>query len=287
MNRPPTVLNIPRRARLPRAGNVVAHIVLIVGAGLMVGPFIWEILTSFKTLSESLAVPPEVLPAHWGFENYAAVFQAIPFGNQFLNTVVMTILRTAGQVFLSAAAGYAFARLDFPFKRVIFALFLTMLMVPAQLFMLSQYQIIESLGLLNTIAALALPGLFGAFGVFLMRQFFMQLPTELSDAARLDGANTFQIFWRVMLPLAKNGMVALGILAAIWAWNDLLWPLVVNTDPDKMTLSAGLASLQGQFTTQYPVLMAGAVLASVPMIVLFVFFQKRMIEGIAVSGIKG
>ncbi len=120
-----------------------------------------------------------------------------------------------------------------------------------------------------------------------MRQFFLQLPSELNDAARLDGANTFQIFWRVMLPLATNGMLALGLLAAIWAWNDLLWPLVVNSDPEKMTLSAGLATLQGEFTTNYPVLMAGALLASIPMIILFVIFQRRMIEGIAASGIKG
>lgn len=253
----------------------------------MVGPFIWEVLTAVKTLPEALAVPPKVLPAAAQWSNFASVFTSLPFGDEFGNTVVMTILRTVGQVFLSTAAGYAFARLDFPFKRIIFALYLSVLMVPGQLFILSQYEIIQSFGLLNTIAALVLPGLFGAFGVFLMRQFFLQLPTELSEAARLDGANTFQVFWRVMLPMATNGMLALGLLAAIWAWNDLLWPLVVNSDPEKMPLSAGLATLQGEFTTNYPVLMAGSLLASLPMIALFVIFQRRMIEGIAASGIKG
>lgn len=282
---PPRV--VARRRPSRRVGSVVTHAILIFGAVLMIGPFLWEILTAFKTLPEALAVPPRVLPVTPIWSNFSDVFTSLPFGDQFANTAIMTVLRTLGQVFLSTAAGYAFARLQFPFKRVIFAVFLSVLMVPGQLFILSQYQIIQSFGLLNTIAALALPGLFGAFGVFLMRQFFLQLPSELNDAARLDGANTFQIFWRVMLPLATNGMLALGLLAAIWAWNDLLWPLVVNSDPEKMTLSAGLATLQGEFTTNYPVLMAGALLASIPMIILFVIFQRRMIEGIAASGIKG
>lgn len=269
------------------AGTVATHVLLILGAVVMVFPFAWELLTSVKTLAEALHVPPQLLPAVPQWQNFSAVFAAVPFAAQFGNTVVMTVLRTAGQVFFSAAAGFAFARLEFPFKRVIFAVFLSMLMIPSQLFILSQYEIIQSLGLLNTVAALALPGLFGAFGVFLMRQFFLQLPSELMDAARLDGANALQIYWRIMLPLAKNGLLALGILAAIWAWNDLLWPLVVNSDPSTVTLSVGLASLQGQFTTNYPVLMAGSTLASIPMIILFVVFQKRMIEGISASAVKG
>lgn len=274
-------------ARPGRTGLVATHAVLIAGAALMVLPFAWEVLTALKTLSESLAAPPRVFPAAARWGNFAAVFDAVPFGAQFRNTVIMTLLRTAGQVFLSAAAGFAFARLEFPFKRAIFAVFLSMLMIPSQLFILSQYQVIQSLGLLNTVIALALPGMFGAFGVFLTRQYFLQVPDELMDAARLDGANVPQIFFRVMLPLTRNGLVALGILAAIWAWNDLLWPLVVNSTPDKLSLSAGLAIMQGQFTTNYPMLMAGATLASLPMIVLFVVFQKRMIEGIAAGGIKG
>lgn len=273
-----------RRGRL---GSVLTHTLLILGATTMLAPFLWEILTSVKTLGESLAVPPKIVPATPQWQNYAEVFESLPFAAQFGNTVAQTILRTAGQVFFSAAAGFAFARLDFPFKRTIFAVFISTLMIPAQLFILSRYQIIQGLGLLDTVAALALPGLVGAFGVFLMRQFFLQIPEELMDAARLDGANAVQIFWRVMLPLARNGLLALGILAAIWAWNDLLWPLVVNSAPDTVTLSVGLAALQGEFTTNYPVLMAGALLASIPMIVLFVVFQKRMIEGIAASGIKG
>ena len=276
-----------RRRSSGRLGSVLTHTVLILGAVTMLAPFLWELLTSLKTLGESLAVPPTVIPSVLQWVNYAEVFESLPFAEQFGNTVAQTILRTAGQVLFSAAAGFAFARLEFPFKRTIFAIFISTLMIPAQLFILSRYQIIQGLGLLDTVAALALPGLVGAFGVFLMRQFFLQIPEELMDAARIDGANAFQIFWRIMLPLARNGLLALGILSAIWAWNDLLWPLVVNSKPTTVTLSVGLATLQGEFTTNYPVLMAGSLLASIPMIVLFVIFQKRMIEGIAASGIKG
>jgi multiple sugar transport system permease protein len=268
-------------------GSIIVHTVLIIGAIIMVIPFFWELMTSLKTFAESTAVPPKAFPASLQWVNFGNVFASLPFGTQFVNTVIMTVARTAGQVLFCSAAGYAFARLQFPGRNVIFVLFLSVLMIPSQLFLLSQYEIMQRLGLLNSVAALALPGLFSAFGTFLMRQFFMQLPAELDEAARLDGANPFQIYWRVMLPLAKNGLLALGILTAIWSWNDLLWPLVVNNDPDKMPLSAGLATLQGQFLTNYPVLMAGSILASVPMIVLFVVFQRNMLEGIASSGIKG
>jgi len=271
----------------PKRSHLIIHLVLIVGSILMVFPFFWEVATSLKTYAESTSVPPTIFPSSPVWENYADVFRTLPFGAQFLNTVIMTVARTVGQVFFCSAAGYAFARLEFPGRNVIFIAFLSVLMIPSQLFLLSQFQLMQRFGLLNTVTALALPGIFSAFGTFLLRQFFMQLPADLDAAARLDGCNPFQVWWKVMLPLAKNGMLALGILTAIWSWNDLLWPLVVNNDPEKMTLSAGLSTLQGQFLTNFPVLMAGSFLASIPMIILFVVFQKNMLEGIASSGIKG
>ena len=271
----------------PKRSHLIIHLVLIVGSILMVFPFFWEVATSLKTYAESTSVPPTIFPSSPVWENYADVFRTLPFGAQFLNTVIMTVARTVGQVFFCSAAGYAFARLEFPGRNVIFIAFLSVLMVPSQLFLLSQFQLMQRFGLLNTVTALALPGIFSAFGTFLLRQFFMQLPADLDAAARLDGCNPFQVWWKVMLPLAKNGMLALGILTAIWSWNDLLWPLVVNNDPEKMTLSAGLSTLQGQFLTNFPVLMAGSFLASIPMIILFVVFQKNMLEGIASTGIKG
>ena len=175
-------------------------------------------------------------------------------------------------------AAYAFARIEFPFKNAIFVLVLSVLMVPGQIFLIPQYRIVQSLGLLDTIPALFLPNLFSAFGTFLLRQFFMSL---------LDGCNRFQIFGRIMLPLTKAGIVSLVIFTAKFAWNDFMWPLIVNTSMDKMTLGPALSTLQGQYTTKYPMQMAGAVMAVIPIIVLFFIFQKQFIEGVAQSGIKG
>jgi multiple sugar transport system permease protein len=265
----------------------VPHIVLVLGACVMVGPFLWEVLTSLKTFGESVRVPPVVIPAQLHWKNYFDVFATIPFASMFLNSALMTIGRTAGQVFFCSLAGYAFARLRFPGRNIIFTLILAVLMVPPQMFLLPQYEIMQHLKLLNTLPALILPGMFSAFGTFLMRQFFIQLPAELDEAARLDGANAWQIYWRIMLPLSAPGMLALGILVAIWSWNDLLWPLVVNTDPEKMPLSAGLSTLQGEYLTNYPILMAGSLMASLPLIIGFIIFQRQLIQGIATTGIKG
>ncbi len=270
-----------------RSEHLVPHLLLSLGAVVMIGPFAWEVLTSFKTFAESIHVPPVVIPATFDWHNYREVFDSLPFSALFMNTVLMTLARTAGQVFFCSLAGYAFARLHFRGRIFFFGLFLSVMMVPPQMFLIPQYEIMQSLGLLNTVAALALPGMFSAFGTFLMRQFFMQLPLELEEAARLDGANPWQIYWRIMLPLSAPGMLALGLLVAIWSWNDLLWPLVVNTDPEKMPLSAGLATLRGEHLTNYPVLMAGALMASLPLIIAFIIFQRRLIEGIAFTGLKG
>jgi multiple sugar transport system permease protein len=278
-------------ARLPvrrrRVRHPVAHLVLCIGAVFMVGPFLWQLSTSLQTFGESVSVPPTFLPHSPQWSNVTTVFSALPFGHQLLNTTVMTIARTVGQVLFSSLAGFAFARMQFRGRGVLFGVFLSVTMVPYQVFLLPQYQIMQKLGLLNTLVALFLPGMFSAFGTFLMRQFFMQLPVEIEEAARIDGANILQIYWRIMLPMSAPGMIALGVLVIIWSWNDLLWPLVVNSDPRQMPVSAGLASLQGQYTTNFPVLMAGSLLASLPVIVVFIVFQRHLMSGIAFSGVKG
>ena len=184
-------------------------------------------------------------------------------------------------------AAYAFARIEFPFKNIIFLIILSVLMVPGQIFLIPQYLIVQKLGLLDTLPALMLPNLFSAFGTFLLRQFFMSLPKELEEAAVLDGCSRFQIFGKIMLPLVKPGIVALVIFTAKFAWNDFMWPMIVNTSTDKMILGPALATLQGQYTTEYPMQMAGAVMAVIPLVVLFFIFQKQFIEGVAQSGIKG
>ncbi|MEJ1091411.1 carbohydrate ABC transporter permease [Microbacterium istanbulense] len=287
------VAGVPDAARrraggTPRIRGIWAvHVVLILGAVIMVFPFIWQTLTAFKTFQDSVQVPPVVIPDPWVFTNFAEVFDSMPFAQMFANSVLLTIGRTVGQVALCTMAGYAFARIPFPGRNVVFVLFLSVLMVPSQLYLLPQYEIIQSLGWLNTLQALIVPGIFSAFGTFLMRQFFMSMPAELEEAARIDGANPWQTFWRIMVPLAKPGIIALVVFTVLWSWNDLLWPLVVTTDPEKMPLSVGLAQLVGLHGTDYPVLMAGALLATLPMLVTFMILQKQFIQGIAFSGTKG
>lgn len=266
--------------------KIIAHIFLILGAVFVVLPFIWMILTSLKTLGESTQIPPKILPTSPQWENYKEAVRTLPYKQFYINTIIYTLVTTIGQLIFCSMAGYAFARIKFPGRNLIFVIILSVLMVPGQIFLVPQFMIMKKLGLLNTISALILPGLFSAFGTFLMRQFFLTLPKELEESAILDGCNQFEVFWKVMLPLVKPGLTALAISACLYCWNSLMWPLIVNTSIDKMTLSAGLASLQGQHSTNYPVMMAGTVLAIWPMIVAFILFQKQFIEGIASTGIK-
>lgn len=267
--------------------HIPVYIILAVGSTIMVLPFVWTFLTSVKTQSEALSVPPTLLPDVWNFVNYKIVWNTLPFGKFFLNTTLMVIFRCIGSIFFSALAGYAFARLEFPFKKVFFAMILIQMMVPSQIFILPQYLIISKLGWLNTIKALVVPGFVSTFGTFLLRQFFMGLPKDLEEAAYLDGCNVWHTFWYVLLPLTKSGLVSVGIFTALFAWKDLMWPLIVNMSIDKMTLSSGLVTLMGQYSVDYPQLMAGSMIAIVPMVILFLIFQKQFVEGIATTGTKG
>lgn len=269
-----------------RWGAAAVHAVLIIGAAVMVVPFIWMFLTSVKTLGESTAVPPVMIPETFQWDNYAQVFVNLPFFTFYWNTIITTICKTIGQLVICSLAAYAFARIEFPGRNFFFLVALSVLMVPGQVFLIPQYMIMKDLGWLNSLQALIVPGLFSAFGTFLLRQFFMTLPKELEESAKLDGCSTFRIYWQIMLPLAKPGLIALAIFTILWSWNDLMWPLIVNTSPEKMVLSAGLASLQGEHGTNYTILMAGSILAIWPMIVIFLVFQRSFIEGIALTGTK-
>lgn len=267
--------------------HVLIHILLISGIAITVFPFLWMVFTSFKTLPESMKIPPTFLPEAFQMGNYSYVLKVLPFAKVYLNTIVVTVITTLVQVLFCTMAAYGFARIDFPFKNLIFIVLLSILMVPGQIFLLPQYLIIQNLHLTNTLPGLFLPNLFSAFGTFLLRQFFMSLPKELEEAALLDGCNRFQIFGKIMLPLVQSGIVALVIFTAKFAWNDFMWPLIVNTDPAMMTLAPALSLLKGQYATNFPVQMAGAVMSVIPMIILFFIFQKQFIEGVAQSGIKG
>ncbi|AQP44391.1 carbohydrate ABC transporter permease [Tessaracoccus flavus] len=274
-----------RRSRGPR--YPWAHVLLILGALLMTFPFLWQLLMSVSTNAEIQSVPPQPIPDRLHFSNYAEVFERLPFLNQFGVSVLITVARTAGQVVLCSMAGYAFARMRFPLRNVLFIALLLILMIPSQAYIIPQYGLVQAWGLLETPWAIILPGLFSAFGTFLMRQQFMSLPIELEEAARLDGANPFQVFSRVMLPLATPGIFAVAITTVLYSWNDLLWPLIVTTREESMPLSVGIATLQGQHTTDYAVIMAASVMAMAPIFVLFMLMQRRVIEGLATSGLKG
>lgn len=266
--------------------QILIYIILAVGAVLMIFPFVWMFLTSFKTPGESMQVPPTILPSNWMADNFAQALTSLPFIQLYINTGLLILFRVLCAVAFSSAAGYAFAKLRFPGKNLLFSLVLVQMMLPSQIFIIPQYQMLAKLSLTNTIFALVFPGLVSAFGTFFLRQAYMGIPDELGEAAYLDGCNQWQTFTKIMLPLTKASMAALTVFTAVFAYADLMWPQIANTDLTKMTLSAGLSTLRGQFTTNYPVLMAGSLLAMIPMVILYIIFQKQFIEGIAMTGGK-
>ncbi|MEU1117672.1 MULTISPECIES: carbohydrate ABC transporter permease [unclassified Streptomyces] len=282
----PDATGKPAGRRRFDAGSLATHAVLSLGALVMVFPFLWQLLTALKTLAETSRVPPTFLPDTWNWSSFDEVFSSLPFREMLTNSLINTVGRTLGQLVFCSLAAYAFARLQFRGRNALFALFLSVLMVPSSLLVLPQYDIVQWLGLLNTAPALFLPGMFSAFGTFMLRQFFLSLPRELEEAARIDGAGAFRIFWSIMLPLIRPALAALAVITAMWSWNDLLWPLIVNTDPQQMPISAGLTSLEGQFETNYPVMMAGSLIASLPMLLVYVVLQRHFVQSVALSGSK-
>ncbi len=267
--------------------QILIHVILLIGVVVMIIPFLWMALTSFKTVSEATQMNPFVIfPSVWKTDAYKSVLSKMNFPRLYINTMVLIVGRVVCAVVTATMAGYAFARLEFPGKKLAFSLVLFQMMVPAQIFIIPQYLMVSKMNLLNSSFALIFPGLVSAFGTFLLKQSFMGLPKELEEASVLDGCNIGQTFLYVMLPLAKSAMVALGIFTAVFAYKDLMWPLVVNTDQNTIPLSAALAKLQGQFVADYPELMAASMLAFIPMVILYILFQRQFIEGIATSGGK-
>lgn len=269
-----------------KVSTALVYAALIAGSITMIFPFVWMLLTSFKTQAESMAIPPQIFPAQWNFDNFTKALESLPFWNLYLNTFLLIFFRVICAVVFSSMAGYAFAKLEFPCKNLLFGLVLMQMMLPSQIFIIPQYQMLAKMGMTNTIFALVFPGLVSAFGTFFLRQAYMGLPNELAEAAYLDGCTKWQTFTKVLLPLTKSSIAALAIFTAVFAYADLMWPLICNTDLNMMTLSAGLSTLNGQYTTNFPVLMAGSLLAMVPMVLLYLMFQKQFIEGIAMTGGK-
>lgn len=269
-----------------RINKALTYFFLILGAVIMIFPFLWMILTSSKTVPESMQIPPTILPKQLMLDNFQEAIASLPFANLYWNTILMVFFRVVCAVLFSSMAGYAFAKLKFRGKKLLFGIVLIQMSLPSQIFIIPQYQMVAKMGMANTIFALVFPGLVSAFGVFFLRQAYMSIPDEVGEAAYLDGCNQWQTFYKIMFPLTGTSVAALTIFTAVFAYGDLMWPLVVNSDLKMMTLSSGLSTLRGQFTTNFPVLMAGSLLAMLPMVVLYLIFQRQFVEGIAGTGGK-
>lgn len=271
----------------PQLGNWGAFALLLAGALLMCSPFVWMLSTSVKSGSEIFAFPPRLLSSHPQFGNYGRIFEVIPFARLMFNSLVVSLSVTALQLLVCSMAAYAFARLRFRGRDVLFLLYLSALMVPSQVTLIPNFILVRSLGWIDSYAALILPFAFSSFGTFLLRQAFLTLPREIEEAARIDGASYWALYWRIALPLALPSLGALGIFTFVAQWNNFLWPLITTTKPEMQTLTVGLSGLRGQYNTDWALLMSGSVLAILPIFVVFALGNKAFIKGITSGGFGG
>ena len=283
-----------RRLRATRRAILVG--LLVVGGLLMMTPFFWMILTSLKTRSEVFATPPSLLPVVAQWHNYPDMWTSLPFTSFFVNSVKLATLNTIGQLLTCSMAAFAFAALRFRFREPLFALLLVTLIIPFQVVLVPNFILYRLLphptsasgnwiGTQEPLWVGAFLG--GAFGTFLLRQFFLAIPRELGDAARVDGANPWQIYRHIYMPLAKPALATLAIFTFMWSWNDLIDPIIYLREIESFTVTAGLSLFQGQYIGRWPLLMAGALVSVLPMIVLFIVAQRHFVRGIAMTGIKG
>ena len=268
--------------------RTIVYVILVIMAFIMLVPFAWMILTALKTNQEAISVDPFYIFPHngWHWETFGEVWKSYNFVLLYKNTLLMIFFRVLCACLTATMAGYAFGRLNFPGKNFLFSLVLIQMMIPSTIFIIPQYLMVSSLGWLNTTAGLVFPGIVTAFGTYLLKTGYQGLPKDLEEAAGIDGCNIGQKFLLIMMPLTRSSMVSLGIFTALFAFKDLMWPMIVCSSVQTKTLAAGLAKAQAQSGSKQPQMMAAAVLAVVPMIVIYVIFQKQFVEGIATSGGK-
>jgi len=279
-----------RRRGDPRRtwGQAGVYAVLTVGALIILLPLVWIVLTSFKTDSDAIDHPASPFPNPFSVDAYQTLFTSNePILRWFLNSLAAGVLQTLLILITASMGAYALARLDFPGKKVVFGAIVLTLFVPPVIFLIPNYLIVQNLGWLDSIWAITIPGSAGAFGIFFLRQFFINLPGEIEEAARLDGAGDIRIFLQIILPLSRPALATLAVLAFLANWNDFLWPVYVLLSPQNQTLQPGLAVLQGAYSTHFAIVMAGAVIASVPVMILFTVAQRHIVESVAASGLKG
>lgn len=279
---------VAARQRLGAIGKAAfIHALLLFGAVWMFLPLVWMVAASFEPPDEIFAYPPTFIPSQIILQHWASAWTLVPFARFFLNSGVMAVSITLGQLITGAFAAYAFARLQFPGRDRLFICFLATLMVPGQVLLIPQFMIIRTFGWLNTYEALVVPGLASAYAVFLLRQFFLGIPSELEDAARIDGCSPLRILWQIIVPLSKPAMITMGIFAFLGSWNAFLWPLIVTTSTDMYTVQLGLTEFRGAYSTQWPYIMAAACFITLPVLALFFIGQRYFTSGIVLTGLKG
>ncbi len=283
----PSVLSKRRPRPSERAAHLALHAILIAGSGLMLLPFLWMLSTSLKEPAEIFTYPPIWIPSRLAWENYAQAIAAMPFGRFYLNSLIVASSVTVLQLLTSSLAGFAFARLRFRGRDALFLLYLATLMIPFQVTMIPNFILVRYLRWYDTYQALILPPSFSAFSTFLMRQYFLSIPLDLDEAARVDGASSWRIWWQIILPLSGPVIAALTIFIFLNAWNDFLWPLVVTNSLEMRTLPVGLSTFQGQYNVQWNLLMAGSVIALVPVLAVYIAGQNWFVQGITLSGMGG
>ncbi|MFZ0218525.1 MAG: carbohydrate ABC transporter permease, partial [Candidatus Dormiibacterota bacterium] len=279
-----TELRAPRGRRPGILRSALSYLLLLLGAVVFVIPFLWMLSTSLKPESQVFTFPPQWIPRPFTWSNYVQAVTQLPFARFFLNSVVYSGGVTILQLITSSTAAYAFAKLRMPGRNVLFTLYLATLMIPFEIIAIPDFVIVKDLGWYNSFAALIIPRAFTAFGVFLLRQAFLGLPTELDDAATIDGASRLRIFWSIVLPLSKPALATLAIFVFLGEWTQLLWPLIVTDSQDMTTLSLGLATFQGQYGTQWNLMMAGSAIAIIPVLIVFLVGQRHFIRSVAMSG---
>jgi multiple sugar transport system permease protein len=284
----------PKRGRREpgQLGRLVLYYAgLILLTVIFVAPLLWMLSTSFKTNVEATQLPPNWIPEEFTTESYSKIFKTgesqTPVLRWFLNSMVAASAHTVLVLVTASMAAYALARMNFQGRRLLFAAIITTLFIPQFVFLMPNYLIVDMFGWLDTLLAVIVPGAAGAFGVFFLRQFFLSMPHELEEAALIDGASRLQIFLRIILPLSKAPLATLAVLSFLTNWNDFLWPVYVLFSPKSLTLPPGLSILQNAYTTDYAIVMAGGVVASIPVLLVFILAQKYVIQGVSRSGLKG
>jgi multiple sugar transport system permease protein len=263
------------------------HAFLLTVGLIFLFPFVWSLATSLKPMTDLFRPTPTLIPSTFVWGNYGEVFDTVPFLRFYANTILVTIARTIGGVFIASLAGFAFAQLRFPGRDLVFFILLAGLMVPDQVLIVPRYILMREFGWLNSYQGLIIPLLFSSFGVFLLRQFFLGIPKDFQEAAMLEGANPFRVYWDIYLPLARPALSAFGFLMLLFSWNEFLWALTITSSNDMRVLSVGIALFEGQYFTNTAVMLAAANMATFPLLIIFLFFQKQLVEGIALTGVKG